>query len=75
MVSIRLIISEGIINKAFESVNNYQEGEIKEQIRLAYSEWEIAKWDGTAGDIATFIKNRLQSIFGESKVNLILYTN
>ena len=61
MVSIRLVMNGGIIGKAESGTQAYSESEIDEQIKLAYNEWQTARWDGTAGDAKTFIKNRLKS--------------
>ena len=49
MVSIRLVMNGGIIDKANKATQAYKESEIQEQIKLAYNEWQTARWDGTAG--------------------------
>ena len=63
MVSIRLVMNGGIIDKANKATQAYKESEIQEQIKLAYNEWQTARWDGTAGDAANFMKNRLKSTY------------
>ena len=63
MVSIRLVMNGGIIGKAESGTQTYKEAEIQEQIKLAYNEWQTARWDGTAGDAKDFMKNRLKSTF------------
>ena len=63
MVSIRLVMNGGIIDKSKSAVDKYSEEEIQEQIKLAYAEWQTARWTNDAGDAATFIKNRLKSTF------------
>ena len=63
MVSIRLVMNGGIIGKAESGTQAYKEAEIQEQIKLAYNEWQTARWDGTAGDAKDFMKNRLKSTF------------
>ena len=63
MVSIRLVMNGGIIDRAESGTQAYSEAEIQEQIKLAYNEWQTARWDGTAGDAKTFMKNRLKSTF------------
>ena len=63
MVSIRLVMNGGIIGKAESGTQAYTESEIQEQIKLAYNEWQTARWDGTAGDAKDFMKNRLKSTF------------
>ena len=63
MVSIRLVMNGGIIDKSKSAVDKYSEEEIQEQIKLAYNEWQTARWDGTAGDAKDLMKNRLKSTF------------
>ena len=63
MVSIRLVMNGGIIGKAESGTQAYSESEIQEQIKLAYNEWQTARWDGTAGDAKDFMKNRLKSTY------------
>ena len=63
LVSIRLVMNGGIIGKAESGTQAYSESEIDEQIKLAYNEWQTARWDGTAGDAKDFMKNRLKSTF------------
>ena len=35
-------------------------------MKLAYSEWEVARWDGTAGDATVFVRTRLSQTYGEN---------
>ena len=56
MVSISLVMNGGIIDRE----------EVQEQMKLAYSEWELARWDGTGGDATAFVKARLLSTYGEN---------
>ena len=51
----------GIIDRAERGTTAYSEAEIQEQVKLAYSEWQIAQWTSDAGDAATFIQTRLRT--------------
>ena len=62
MVSIRLVMNGGIIDRAERGTQAYTDSEIKEQIKLACSEWQTARWDGTAGDAKGFVENRLKQV-------------
>lgn len=44
MVSIRLIMNGGIINKANHGVDSYADSEINEKINLAYKEYQMGKF-------------------------------
>lgn len=68
MVSIRLVMNEGIIDKATRGVNEYSESEVEEQIKLAYSEWQTARWTGETKTVSDFMKDKLNEIFGEGAV-------
>ena len=58
-VSINLIINNGILDKAKSAIDKYSEGEIEEQIKLAYLEWQTAKLTGTTENANDYIKNKL----------------
>lgn len=62
-VSISFVINNGILDKAKYAVDKYSDGEIEEQIKLAYLEWQTAQLTGTTENAETFIKNRLDEIF------------
>ena len=64
MVSIRLVMNEGVINRANRGTQTYTAEEVQEQMKLAYSEWEVAQWDGTAGDATVFVRTRLSQTYG-----------
>jgi type II secretory pathway pseudopilin PulG len=66
MVSISLVMNSGIIDKSKTAVDKYSQEEIQEQLKLAYSEWEVARWDGTAGDATVFVRTRLSQTYGEN---------
>ena len=60
-VSISLVINNGILDKAKSAVDKYSEGEIEEQIKLAYTEWQTAQWTGETKTAQEFMEKRLQS--------------
>lgn len=62
-VSISLVINNGILDKAKSAVDKYSDGEIEEQIKLAYTEWQTAKLTGTTENANEFIKSRLDQIY------------
>ena len=64
-VSINLVMNKGILDKAKSAVDKYSEGEIGEQIKLAYLEWQTAQLTGTNENANDFIKNRLNSAIGD----------
>ena len=61
IVSIRLVMNGGIIDKANKGVNAYNEAEVKEKIQLAYSELEMAKFTNSNLDETAFLTERLQA--------------
>ena len=69
-VSISLVMNTGIIGKAEHGVDKYSEEEIYEQIKLVYSEAQTAKFTDTNFIIDEYIKNSLEKIYGEGKVNV-----
>ncbi len=79
MVSIRLVMNGGIIDRAERGTKAYTEAEIGEQIKLAYAEWQTARWTGETRTAEQFITARLQSTFGqtngESNVKNVSVTN
>ena len=44
MVSIRLVMNGGIIDKSKNAVDRYSDAEIQEQLKLAYQEYQMAKY-------------------------------
>ena len=75
MVSIALVMNSGIITKSKTAVDKYSEEELQEQIKLAYSEWEIARWTGETRTAADFVKARLNQTYGENAVTDVTETN
>ena len=61
MVSIRLVMNGGIIDKANKGVNAYNEAEVKEKIQLAHSELEMAKFTNSNLDETQFLTERLEA--------------
>ena len=45
IVSIRLVMNDGIIGKAEYGRGQYQDGEVRERIALAYKEYEMSQFD------------------------------
>ena len=68
MVSISLVMNSGIIDKSKTAVDKYSQEEIQEQIKLAYSEWQMGQYSGVTEDAPTFVKNKLNSIYGAGTV-------
>ena len=60
MVSIRLVMNGGIIDKSKSAVDKYSEEEIGEQLKLAYSEYQMSQYTGTPIDIQA----KLREIYG-----------
>ena len=60
MVSISLIMNSGIITKSKDSVDKYSKEEIGEQLKLAYSEYQMSQYTGTPIDIQA----KLREIYG-----------
>lgn len=70
-VSISLVINNGILDKAKYAVDKYSDGEIEEQIKLAYQEWQMAQFTGTTENANDFIMNRLNSTIGNVEEVLV----
>ena len=75
MVSISLVMNGGIINKSKSAVDKYSQEEIEEQIKLAYSEWQMGQYTGETRTAANFIKDKLNSIYGTGAVTNVTETN
>ena len=77
-VSINLVMNNGILDKAKYAVDKYSEGEIEEQIKITYQEWQMQKYTGTDSELKAFMLTRLEGIFGDTvdiKGNEILKIN
>ena len=75
IVSIRLVMNDGIIGHAEKVRKDYKEAEVQEQIKLAYAEWQTAQWDKTAGDAKDFVKASLEKTYGKNTVESVTETN
>ena len=60
MVSISLVMNSGIITKSKDSVDKYSKEEIGEQLKLAYSEYQMSQYTGNPIDIQA----KLREIYG-----------
>ena len=60
MVSISLVMNSGIIDKSKSAVDKYSKEEIGEQLKLAYSEYQMSQYTGTPIDIQA----KLREIYG-----------
>ena len=70
-VSISLVMNDGIIDRANKGVNKYSEGEIEEQIKLAYQEYQMHKYsDSTQQTLLEFIHSKLDELYGENNVEI-----
>jgi hypothetical protein len=64
----------GIIDRAEKGTKAYSEAEIGEQIKLAYAEWQSAQYTGETKTAADFVKDRLNSTYGEGAVTNVTET-
>ena len=74
MVSIRLVMNEGIIDRAERGTKAYSDSEIQEQLKLAYSEWQMSQYTGTPMT-AQDIQTKLGQIFGAENVKDVSLAN
>ena len=74
-VSINLVMNNGLLNKAKSAVDKYSEGEITEQIKLAYQEWQMGKYMGETRTVSIFMKDKLNEIFGPGSVTDVIENN
>ena len=75
MVSISLVMNSGIINKSKTAVDKYSQEEVQEQIKLAYSEWQMGQYTGETRTAAEFMQAKLNSIYGTGAVTDVTETN
>ena len=61
IVSINLVMNGGIIDRAEKGTKAYTEAEIGEQIKLAYSEYQLSQYSDNTENVNEFIKNRLNN--------------
>ena len=74
MVSISLVMNSGIIDKSKTAVDKYSQEEIQEQLKLAYSEWQMSQYTGTPMT-AQDIQTKLGQIFGAENVTDVSLAN
>ena len=65
-VSINLIMNGDLIGKAKTAVDKYSDGEIEEQIELAYSEWQMGKYLGEIKTATEFMQEKLEITLGDN---------
>ena len=75
MVSISLVMNGGIINKSKSAVDKYSQEEVQEQIKLAYSEWQMGQYTGETQTASAFIQSKLNSIYGAGSVTSVEESN
>ena len=74
MVSIRLVMNGGIIDKSKNAVDKYSEEELQEQIKLAYSDWQLGQYTGETRTAAKYIQDSLNKTYGEGTVTNVTET-
>ena len=74
MVSISLVMNGGIIDKSKSAVDKYSQEEIQEQLKLAYSEWQMSQYTGTPMTTQD-IQTKLGQIFGAENVTDVSLAN
>ena len=67
-VSISLVINNGILDKAKSAVDKYSDGEVEEQIKLAYSEYQNAIWEETEKNRTEFLQEKLIIVLNDEKI-------
>ena len=75
MVSISLVMNGGIIGKSKTAVDKYSQEEVQEQIKLAYSEWQMGQYTGETQTASAFIQSKLNSIYGAGAVTSVEESN
>ena len=73
-VSISLVINGGIIDRADKGVQAYSDSEIEEQIKLAYNEYNMAKYTNDSLDLVQFMTNRLEETYKDSTIDITPYS-
>ena len=74
MVSISLVMNGGIIDKSKNAVDKYSGEEIQEQLKLAYSEYQMSQYTGTPMTTQD-IQTKLGQIFGTENVTDVSLAN
>ena len=66
IVSINLVMNGGIIDKSKHAVDKYSQEEIQEQIKLAYSEWQMGQFTGVTQSAKDFMQEKLRTTLGDN---------
>ena len=66
MVSISLVMNGNLIGKSKTAVDKYSEEEIQEQIKLAYSEWQMSRYLGETKTAVEFMQEKLKITLGDN---------
>ena len=74
-VSISLVMNGNLIGKSKSAVDKYSDEEIAEQIKLAYSEWQMGRYMGETKTAAIFVKEKLNEVFGTGTVTDVIENN
>ena len=83
IISINLVINNGILDKAKTAVDKYSEGEIEEQIKLAYLELQAEKLYNSNVNDDEFLTNSLKGKLNDNtltakvkngKIQITLFT-
>ena len=61
--------NNGLLTKAKYAVDKNTDGEIEEQIKLAYSEFQMNNFFRTSENLENFIKNKLENFYPEAIIN------
>ena len=69
-VSINLVINNGILDKAKTAVEKYSDGEIEEQIKLTYQEYQMSRFTQGNLDAVEFMTNKLEEIFVGASIEI-----
>ena len=75
IVSINLVMNGGIIDKSKHAVDKYSDEEVQEQIKLAYSEWQMGQFTGETRTAAAFMQDKLNDIYGAGAVTSVTESN
>ncbi len=69
MVSIALVMNSGIITKSKTAVDKYSQEEIQEQIKLAYSEWQMHQYTNETQKTApVFMQEKLRDTLKDNEL-------
>lgn len=79
MVTVKILINQGIIRHAQTAVNDYDERQAREGILLAYNEWRMDQYNGSTTSLYDFFKARYGddnvTDNGDGSINVKVTTN